>query len=174
MTRKYDFVTKLMSGKTDASAKTRWWPRHARGMTRYLLLISSPDAAAQKSARDVMIMGANEWEAQICRPNPPSLMLDHSALEIALIDAAARKDVGGMERVGARLTANAKAQTEFYASRVKEFPATRWYALLMEHIKLFTETAQYHMGGQEKRFSECEERRERNTLALAEVTTEWL
>lgn len=174
MTRKYDFVTKLMSGKADASAKTRWWPRHSRGMTRYLTLLSSTDAVAQKSARDMMMMGANEWEAQICRPNPPSLMLEHAALEIALIDAAARKDVGGMERVGVRLTANAKAQTELYVAKVKEFPAGRWFALLLEHIKLFTETAAYHIGGQEKRFADCEERREQNTLALAEVTTEWL
>lgn len=174
MTRKYDFVTKLMSGKADASAKTRWWPRHSRGMTRYLTLIASTDVAAHKSARDLLTMGGNEWEAQVCRPNPPSLMLEHAALEIALIDAAARKDVAAMERVGTRLTANAKAQTELYVARIPEFPAMRWFSLLLEHIKLFTESAEYHMGAQAKAFAECESRREHNTLALAEVTTEWL
>lgn len=171
MTRKYDFVKELMSGKAEASAKTRWWPRHSRSMTRYL---ETGDAAAKKAVRDTMMVGANEWEASICRPNPPSLMLEHVALEIALIDAAMRKDVGSMERVGTRLTANAKAQTEFYVSRVKEFPSARWFALLMGHIKLFTETARYHMACDEKRFMECEARRQDNTLALAEVTTEWL
>jgi hypothetical protein len=174
MTRKYDFVTKLMNGNTEASAKTRWWPRHSQSMTRYLTVFEKGTVAAQKSVRDTMTMAANEWEMSICRPHPPALMIEHAGLEVAFIDSAMRKDIVSMERLGSRLTTNAKAQTEFYASRVKEFPATRWYGLLMDHIRMFIESTRYHMAGDQKLFMDCEARRQVNTLALAEVTTEWL
>lgn len=174
MTRKYDFSAALMSGKADASAKTRWWPRHSRAMSRYVALSSEGDGAALKSVREVLMMGATEWEVSICRSSHPSLMTDHSAFEIALIEAGMRKDVVAMEAAGAKLLENAKAQAEFYALRVDNFPAGKFYGLLVEHVKLFTEAAHLHMARDDRKFQDCEARRSRNTLSLATFTAEWL
>ncbi len=174
MTWKYDFSASLMSGKADASAKTRWWPRHSRSMSRYVALSSEGDGVALKSVRELLMMGATEWEVSICRSSHPSLMTDHSAFEIALIEAGMRKDVVAMETAGAKLLENAKAQAEFYALRVDHFPAGTFYGLLVEHVKLFTEAAHLHMARDERKFLDCEERRSRNTLSLATFTAEWL
>lgn len=175
MTRKYDFVTRLMSGKAEASAKTRWWPRHSRAMARYLSLSSGGNAgAALKSVREMMMMGATEWEVSICRGAHPSLMTEHSAFEIALIDAAMRKDVKSMELAVQKLCDNAKAQTELYAGKVEGFPASTWYTLMLQHCKLFAESARHFMERDDRGFNGCEERRQQNTLALASCTAEWL
>jgi hypothetical protein len=175
MTRKYDFSSALMSGKADASAKTRWWPRHSRAMSRYVTMSPEGDGAALKSVRELLMMGATEWEVSICRSSHPSLMTDHAAFEIALIDAGMRKDVTAMEASGQRLLENAKAQVEFYTAKaVETFPAGTFYGLLVGHVKLFMEAAHYHMAREERKFQDCEERRERNTLSLAAFTAEWL
>lgn len=175
MTRKYDFVTKLMSGKAEASAKTRWWPRHSRSMARYLSLSSGGNAgAALKSVREMMMMGATEWELTICRSSTPALMTEHAAYEIALIDAAMRKDTRAMEQAADRLLANAKAQTEFYALKVEGFPSNTWYTLMLQHCKLFAESARHCMEKHDRDFDDCEARRQQNTLALASCTAEWL
>lgn len=175
MTRKYDFSSALMSGKADASAKTRWWPRHSRGMSRYVALSPEGEGASLRSARELLMMGATEWEVSICRSSHPSLMTDHAAFEIALIDGGMRKDVVAMETAGQRLLENAKAQVEFYSAKaVEEFPVGTFYGLLVEHVKLFTEAAHYHLAREERKFLDCEERRERNTLSLAAFTAEWL
>lgn len=174
MTRKYDFVTKLMNGNSEALAKTRWWPRHSRSMARYMALATGKDAAAGKSVRELLMTGASEWEVTVCRPGNPLLMTEHSALEITLVDASLRKDVKAMEQVGLKLMANAKAQTEAYARKIPDFPQPLWYSLLLGHVTLFTEAIRYHMSGDGRNFDECEKRRQDNTLALARVTTEWL
>lgn len=174
MTRKYDFVTKLMSGTVEASAKMRWWPRHSRAMARYIEMAAEKDTAVRKSVRELLMRGATEWEACVCRPSNPLLMTEHAALEIAFVDAWARGETVVLEQTAQRMTANAKAQTEFYAAKVPGFPAPRWYAAMLEHVKLFTESIRHLESKDGRKWNECEKRREDNTLALAEVTTEWL
>lgn len=174
MTRKYDFVTRLMSGKADASAKTRWWPRHSRAMARYLSLSNGGNAgAALRSVRDMMMMGATEWEVSICR-GTPAHMTQHAVFEVALIDAAMRNDLQSMEQSVEKLLANAKAQTEFYSAKVEGFPAATWYRLMLEHTKLFAESARLFMKRDDRAFTACEEKQQQNTLALASCTAEWL
>lgn len=173
MGREY-FVTKLMAGKADASAKTRWWPRHCRAMGRYLLLASDRDGAALKSVRELMAMGCTEWESTVCRSSGRNLMAEHAKLETALVDAAMRVQVAEMEKIGAQLVANAKGQTDLYAALIPEFPAARWTGLFARHINLFVDSIHSRIKPDERMFTECEERRRENTLALAAFTAEWL
>lgn len=173
MAREY-FVTKLMAGKADASAKMRWWPRHSRATTRYLLLAADREGAALKSVRELMAMGCSEWESTVCRASGRNLMAEHAALETALVDAAIRVQVAELERIGALLVKNTKDQTELYAALVPEFPAGRWKGLFARHIGLFVDSVHAHLSPDARLFEGCEERRRENTLALAAFTAEWL
>jgi len=168
------FVTKLMAGKANASAKTRWWPRHARAMTRYLQLSADGDVAAAKSVRELMAMGCAEWETTVCRASSGALMAEHARLETALVEAAVTVRPAEMDGIGSLLVANAKRQTELYAALVPEFPAPRWEALFARHINLFVEAVCAHLGHDRRLAAECEEKRRENTLALAAFTAEWL
>lgn len=174
MTRKYDFITKLINGKSEASARTRWWPRHARAMERYMMLSTGVAVPEAKAVRELMLMGAKEWEVSMCRAASPGLMTEHAMLEIALIDSAMRKDVISMEQAGDRLFANARAQTEFYAARIENFPVKTFLKLLVDHCKLFSESAEHHLCLNQGKYDQCEAERQQNTLGLAAFTAEWL
>jgi hypothetical protein len=172
--RKCDYVARLIAGNSEAPARTRWWPRHSRTLARYVMFSRDTDSVARKPVRDLLMMGATEWEASICRGATPGLMNEHAALELAFADAAARHDTASMEKIALRFMVNTKAQTEFYGARVTEFPQASFYTLLMGHVTLFTESIRCRMAKDVASICDCETKRERNTLALAELTTEWL
>lgn len=174
MSKEY-LATKLMSGKSDASLKTQWWPRHSRGIARYLSLSGEGGSEAGiKSIREMLLSGCKDWELTVLRSSKPGLMAEHSILEVELVNAAMKDDVPLIRGIGERLLENVRRQTELHAAKGDNFPVKTWHELLQRHVGLFIESVQHHIKNDDRNFEECERRRQVNTLALASFTAEWL
>ena len=174
MSREY-LATKLISGKAAASLKTQWWPKHSRAMARYLSLSwDDGTGAGLRSVQEILVAGCKDWEVTVLRSSKAGLMEEHAALEIELVDAVIKRDADKIDRVGDLLLENAKRQTELHAAKIENFPLRTWHDLFQLHVKLFIESARYHMLSDDRNFEECEGRRQVNTLALAAFTAEWL
>lgn len=173
MSKEY-LATKLMSGKSEASLKTQWWPRHSRLMARYLALSLGDGGAAQKSVQDLLVSGCKDWEVSVLRSSKPGLMEEHAAYEIELIDAVVKGDLEAIDRIGGLLLQNVKSQTQLHLVKAENFPSKTWLDLFSQHVTLFIESVQWHMSNDNRNFEECERRRQQNTLALAAFTAEWL
>lgn len=174
MSKEY-LATKLMSGRADATSKTHWWPKHSRVMARYLSLSwEGGVGAGLRSVQDILMTGCKDWEITVLRSSKVGLMEEHGALEVQLVDAAMKKDVVRITRIGDLLVANVKNQTELFAAKCENFPLRTWHDLFSRHVSLFIESTQHHMTSDDRNFEECERRRSVNTLALAAFTAEWL
>jgi len=174
MSKEY-LATKLISGKSDASMKTQWWPKHSRGAARYLdLSWGDGDPAGLKSIRECLFSGCRDWEIAVLRSSKPGLMEEHAVLEIELVEAVVRGNVDRINRIGDLLVANVKNQTELYTAKFDHFPVRTWHDLFNRHVGLFIESTQHRAANDDRNFVECEERRQVNTLALAAFTAEWL
>lgn len=174
MSKEY-LATKLMSGRSDASLKTQWWPRHSRAMARYLSLAwEGGGGAGLKSVQELLLAGCKDWEITVLRSSKSGLMEEHAALEIELVNAVMKRDAVRITRIGDLLLENVRHQTELHSAKGDNFPVKTWHDLLQLHVGLFIESTQYHMQNDDRNFEECERRRQVNTLALASFTAEWL
>jgi len=165
---KYDFGDKLIAGKAVASAKATWWPRHCRGVGRYLSIFGG---RGFDGVREAIGVDAAEWEKILPEAARESLMGRHSALEMTLVDAARTKDLRRIDTVGQMLLQNADRQATVYAGTIKEFPGSAYRRLLAEHVLLFTKSVRLRMEGGKD--SAVEDAERSNTLALAAFTAEW-
>lgn len=174
MSREY-LATKLIAGKSDASLKTQWWPRHSRAMARYLELSSDPaGVTGRKAVQELLFTGCRDWEVTILRSSKVGLMEEHAKLEVELVNAVIRRDGPSITKIGDCLLENVRQQTTLHAAKGDSFPVKTWHDLLQHHVGLFIESAEYHMRGSGRNFDDCERRRQVNTLALAAFTAEWL
>lgn len=165
---KYDFGDQLISGKALASARATWWPRHCRGVGRYLAIFGGKGFDA---VREAIGVDSAEWEKILPEEARESLMGRHSALEMTLVDAARAKDLRRIDTVGRMLLENAERQSTVYGTTIKEFPAGAYKRLLAEHVLLFTKSVRLRMEGAKD--SAVEDAERSNTLALAAFTAEW-
>jgi hypothetical protein len=172
MSREY-LATRLMSGKDESPSRTRWWPRHSKITSRYLLSATGGMEASLPGIRELVASTSKEWECMEHR-SKKGLMAEHSMLETELIDAALRNDIPTIDQIGQRLTENAVVQTDVFKAAIKDFPSERFKDLLVRHIGLFIDSVEARMTGDEKSFVASEERRRENTIALAGFSTEWL
>ncbi len=172
MSKEY-LVTRLLSGKDESPTRTRWWPRHSKVTSRYLISATGGMEASLPGIRELVATTAKDWECMEHR-SKKGLMAEHSMLEIELVDAALRNDIATIDEIGQRLTENAVVQMEGFKAAIKEFPADRFKDLLVRHIGLFIDAVESRMTGDEKSFAMSEERRRENTIALAGFSTEWL
>jgi len=174
MSREY-LATKLIAGKSDASLKTQWWPRHSRAMARYLALSADPAGlSGRKAVQELLFTGCRDWEVTVLRSSKAGLMEEHAKLEVELVNAIIRRDGPEITKIGDLLLENVRQQTTLHAAKGESFPVKTWHDLLQHHVGLFIESAEYHMQNDDRNFEECERRRQVNTLALAAFTAEWL
>lgn len=168
------FVSKFMAG-TSGSQRMNWWHRHAAGSSAYLQKWSTPESVVdRKILTDTMKKSCQEWSALVCPKDV--LMLEHAMLEFALVDATMSIDFNRNRLMAITdfMSQNAAKQADFFGSKIHEFPVNQFRDLMLEHVKLFVESVRWYATPDDKKYAACEERRMRNTLALASFSTEWL
>jgi hypothetical protein len=163
------FAKKLAAGLVSVPSRLSWWPRHSRMIVRYIS--TGPEALnAAENVRQMASMSSSEWEAGIPAAARKGLMGHHTALEMALADAAKAGDVRTIERLGSLLAENAEEMAASFGRSIVEFPEGRFFRLLGEHVSSFTEIVRLKVEGSHKKAGE---RMEMNTVQLAAFTAEW-
>jgi len=169
MKRKDALADRLIAGTSDAALRLAWWPRHSAMVGLY---IDSMDQAQPFKGRDVMFHAAKYWDALVL--DASGLMSEHTALEIALVDAVAVKDTSAVDRVSELLSANIQQQQAMYVARIPEFPAGRFSELIREHARLFFETLASKTAGDVRKRLLCDAKRGHNAVSLGAFMTEWV
>lgn len=164
-----DFAKKLAAGLVSVPSRMSWWPRHSRMMFRYLLsdkkLVNSIE-----TERQIIDMGCKEWEALIPVAARKGLMGHHSALEMALVDAAKSHSSSGIDKIGSLLIENAEEMAASFGRCIVEFPEDPFRRLLGEHVASYAEIVRLNAEGCLKKSSD---RADTNILSLAAFTAEW-
>lgn len=165
-------ATQLLSGKDEAPGRTRWWPRHSKAMSRYLLAAGTPSLTSIPAIKNSIAAGAEEWEAVIYRARR-GLMCEHAALETELVDAAMKNNGPLLGSIGQHLVDNARAQSDGFRISIPDFPHERYLFLLCQHVHLFIDSVNAKLTEDEKAFHKAEGFRKDNSIALAGLATEW-
>lgn len=176
------FVTNFISGKAEGSQKMRWWLQHGAATSLFVQKWRSKkknDGILERDQiRAVVQKSCSEWNALVYHSHKYPFMAEHAALEMALVDAAMGSDTergkGQLLSISEFLMENVEKQIRHHRFDNSEFPIGTWKDLLLGHVKLFTESIRWYITSDPHRYAECEERRMRNTLALAAFSTEWL
>jgi hypothetical protein len=163
------FAKGLAAGTIDAPAKTSWWPRHTRAMMRYLALsgMKTPQARAEIAAN--MQKGAQEFEDMVPKAAKHGLMIEHVALEIALVDAVRLNREKDIDGIGKKLFANTHMLSAALGIAVVEFPEEQFKRLFMDHVSLYAGSVRKKIEGVVTNSSEID----CNMLQLADFTAEW-
>ena len=181
MKKTQSFGSKLAAGMVDVSRPTvSWWPRHCAGATHYIAIrATDPEPQVVEQARGALGLLSNEWERAVVSAvrrragSSLGLMCEHSVLEVALVDASFNGDPEGIERAAGRLTDNASAHAGRYAKAIKDFPKSRFDALMKDHISIFVGMVQALLENDRKLFERHEKQRDENAAAMAAFTAEW-
>jgi len=174
MSQKDFLVSKLMAGGGEMPVRTRWWVRHSKDLSRFLLLSGSSDARSSISTRQLLLSEALEWDEIVCGARREGPMSDHTKLEIELVSAAIKMDLVKLNKIGDNLRKNVHDLVDASVLRASEVPKDRLRGLLTLHVGLFVESIMQYMDGKEEKYVACEGRRNGNTLELAAFTTEWI
>lgn len=164
------FAKGLVSGTIKTPAKMSWWPRHVRALMEVLSASgmkaneSSPEAWTQLEAV------AKEWETMCPKPAQHGLMLEHSLLEIALMDSVRKNKPEEIERIGDQLFDNATELSAVLGISIVQFPEEHFKKLFSDHVALYAGSVRKKIEGVKVNSGEMES----NTLALADLTAEWL
>jgi hypothetical protein len=163
------FAKGLAAGTIQAPAKTSWWPRHTRGMMRYLALSGQKTPQARVEISSTLKKGAQEWEAMIPKTAQQGLMIEHVALEIALVDAVRLNREEDIDGIGKKLFANTNQLSAVLGIAVVEFPEENFKRLFMDHVGLYAGSVRKKIEGVVVQSAEMES----NMLQLAGFTAEW-
>lgn len=164
------FAKGLASGTIQAPPKTSWWPRHTRTMLRYLALSGDKTPNAKIEIQGNMEKVAQEWEAMIPKVAKQGLMIEHAALEVALVDAVRLNKEADIDSIGKKLLDNAGQLAAVLGIAIKEFPEEYFRRLFMDHVGLYAGSVRKKIEGVVVNSAEIEA----NMLQLADFTAEWL
>lgn len=164
------FAKGLATGTIQAPAKTSWWPRHTRAMMRYLTLSGSKTPNTKLEIANHLQKAAQEWEAMSPKAAQQGLMIEHSTLEMALVDAVRLHREGDIDAIGKRLIDNAGQLAAVMGIAIVEFPEESFRRLFRDHVKLYAGCARQKIEGVMVSSAEMES----NMLQLADFTSEWL
>lgn len=98
------------------------------------------------------------------------LMIEHAALEIALVDAVRLNKEADIDGIGRKLLDNAGQLAAVLGIAVKEFPEEHFRRLFMDHVGLYAGSVRKKIEGVVVNSAEIES----NMLQLADFTAEWL
>lgn len=164
------FAKGLASGTIQAPPKTSWWPRHTRTMLRYLALSGAKTPNAKIEIQANMQKVAQEWEVMIPKAAQQGLMIEHSVLEIALVDAVRLNQEAKIDDIGKKLVDNATQLAAVLKIAIQEFPEEQFRRLFMDHVGLYAGSVRKKIEGIVVNSAEMES----NMLQLADFTAEWL
>ena len=137
---------------------------------RYLALSGAKTPNAKIEIQGNMQKGAQEWEAMIPKVAKQGLMIEHAALEIALVDAVRLNKEADIDGIGRKLLDNAGQLAAVLGIAVKEFPEEHFRRLFMDHVGLYAGSVRKKIEGVVVNSAEIES----NMLQLADFTAEWL
>lgn len=164
------FAKGLAAGTIQAPARTSWWPRHTRTMMRYLALSGTQTPNAKVEIANNMKKVSQEWEYMTPKAAKHGLMIEHSALEVALVDAGRLHLVNDIDAIGKKLLENANQLAAVLGIAIVEFPEECFRRLFLGHVKLYSESVRNKLEGIVVNGSEMES----NMLQLADFTAEWI
>lgn len=130
--------------------------------------MKTPQARSEISAN--MQKGAEEFEQMVPKVAKQGLMLEHVALEMALVDAVRLNREEDIDGIGKKLLMNTHLLSAALGIAIVEFPEEYFKRLLMDHVSLYAGSVRKKIEGVVTRSSEIE----CNMLKLAGFTTEWL
>lgn len=169
MKRKDALADKLIAGTaTEASRSAAWWPRHSALVGAY---VDALDSGAQRDPVPA-VQNAKEWCVLI--GDPHEFMLEHVALEVDLVDAAARPDPAAISKIHEAMELNIDKQRVWLSSRILDFPARRFEELMRDHIRLFLEAVSSKMDDDDRKLLLCSAKRGHNAVSLGALMTEWV
>ena len=170
--RKKDLLAdKLAAGTAaDASLSASWWARHS--CSGYVYIKAMRDLKERKVSGAAAVRVAKNWDAHVGDPN--GLMLQHTAFELSMVDAAATGDSVAMDHIRGALEKNIQEQAVWYSKRVEGFPTRTFIDLMRTHVRLFLEAVIHKMDGNRRKLSFCEQKRGHNAVSLGTLMTEWI
>lgn len=164
------FAKGLVSGTIQTPARMSWWPRHVRALMEVLALSGTKTFAKAPDAWSELEAVAKEWETLCPKAAQHGLMIEHSLLEIGLIEAVRKNSAEEIERIGEQLFENATEMSAVLGISIQEFPEEHFKKLFSDHVALYAGSVRKKIVGARVGSAEFES----NTLALADFTAEWL
>lgn len=164
------FAKGLVSGTIKTPAKMSWWPRHVRALMDVLSHSGPKCGTRSPEAWSHLEEVAKEWEKICPKPAQHGLMVEHSLLEISLIDSVRKNSADEIEKIGKQLFENATEMSAVLAISIAEFPEGHFKKLVSDHVALYAGSVRKKIEGVRLSSGEMES----NTLALADLTAEWL
>lgn len=111
-----------------------WWFDHVGHTYMYVLATKNKDPRLQAQEADRLMAGAQEWGKLLGSPESEKLMAEHVLGAKNLADSAFLKDQNGISLAVESLLANAKEQSNFYASIIPDFPVKDFDDLFTLHL----------------------------------------
>lgn len=161
----------------------RWWLRHSCSVGSYLRNWDSKRLldgdVERKSIEKLIKKSCVDWNGMVYRSQKISLMQEHAYLEMLMVDKVMavvqdKLDSTCVKPVADLLIENVGHQAEHHKFDIQHFPVNQWKELMLNHVRLFTESVRWFVKPDDRHYASCEERRMENTLALAAFSTEWL
>lgn len=163
------FAKGLAAGTIDAPPRTSWWPRHTRGIHKYLVLSGGKTPNGRHAVVDTLRLEAREWEELVPKNAKQGIMDEHVGLEIDLVDAVRNGNTKRLEELGKKLLSNSTYMTAALGIAIPEFPEKSFRQLLVNHVSLYAMAVRKDMEGIVASKKEVEA----NTIQLAALTAEW-
>lgn len=161
-----DFLASKIAAGHDASPKATWWFRHCHSLARYLVFTGMGKAKETAEVRQEALDLAEEWDRR-----SRSSMKAHVLLELGLIDAARKRDIGEVESIGRLISEEMEKQVRDLGAAHPDLPVEHLRRLLGEHIALFVERVEKDIDGEDRK--ECVRKSDANAMGLTQLTVEW-
>jgi hypothetical protein len=104
---------------------------------------------------------------------PNFVMLEHSELELNLVDASVSGNTEKVRDIGVKLEANLRAIVREFQEKVQGFPSARYAYLLAQHTANFAAAVRMNLSDDGFLEDGFEAACHRNTVGLAGFTAEW-
>lgn len=161
---------KIADGTAEVSGVCAWWPRHSCEVASYLKVAANPRARQQYS--DILVKLARCWDELL--DDPEELMVQHSGMEIALINAAVTADGEAIDKLQVGLEENARQHALLLSKRTKGFPVGTFMTLMRDHVRHLLEAVGHWTDGSPRKLAACESKRRQNAVSLGMLLTEWI
>ena len=170
MKKKESLADKLVAGTAIASVSASWWPSHTCSVSAYIKAI--PGEKGRQSLGDNAMHIAKGWDSHV--GDDHDLMILHTSLELALVDAAATADSVAIDEIQRTLEKNIVDQRNWHGRRMQTFPKVTFETLMRTHIRLFLEAVIHKMDGNNRKLSLWDRKRGHNAVSLGALMTEWI
>ena len=170
MKKKESLADKLAAGTAIASVSASWWPSHTCSVSTYIKAMGSAEEG--QALGDNAMHIAKAWDSHV--GDGQDLMILHTSLELALVDAAGKADSVAIDEIQGALEKNIIEQINWHVRRTTTFPKATFEVLMRTHIRLFLEAVIHKMDRNNRKLSLWERKRGHNAVSLGALMTEWI